>query len=79
MRTYWSIAYSVMQLTRAMSNPKDQHVVATKRVFGYLKKTPDLCVRYSKDVTLPGYSDASHSDDPNNSWSVSGYLYMFGG
>ena len=36
-------------------------------------------MRYSKDFTLRGYSDASHSDDPNNSRSVSGYLYMFAG
>ena len=68
-----------MQLTRAMSNPKDEHVVAAKRVLRYLEGTPDLCVRYSKDFTLHGYSDASHSDDPNNSRSVSGYLYMFAG
>ena len=26
-----------------------------------------------------GYSDASHSDDPNNSQSVSDFLYMFAG
>ena len=54
-------------------------MVAAKRVLRYLKGTPDLFVRYSKDFTLHGYSDASHSDDPNNSRSVSGYLYMFAG
>ena len=54
-------------------------MVAAKRVLWYLKGTPDLCVRYSKDFTLYGYFDASHSDDPNNSRSVSGYLYMFAG
>ena len=54
-------------------------MVAAKRVLGYLKGTPDLCVRYSIDFTLHGYSDASHSDSPNNSRSVSGYLYMFAG
>ena len=54
-------------------------MVGAKRVLRYLKTTPDLCVRYSKDFTLHGYSDASHSDDPNNSRSVSGYLYMFAG
>ena len=77
--TRWDIAYSVMQLTRAMGNPKDEHMVAAKRVLRYLKGTTDLCVRYSKDFTLHGYSDASHSDDPNNSRSVSGYLYRFAG
>ena len=53
--TRWDIAYSVMQLTRAMSNPKDENMVAAKRVLRYLKGTPDLCVRYSKDFTLHGY------------------------
>ena len=46
--TRWDIAYSVMQLTRAMSNPKDEHMVAASRVLQYLKGTPDLCVRYSE-------------------------------
>ena len=30
--TRWDIAYSVMSPTRAMSNPKDEHKVAAKRV-----------------------------------------------
>ena len=34
---------------------------------------------YSKDFTLHGYYDASHSDDPNHSRSVSGILCMFAG
>ena len=34
-------------------------------------------MRYSENFTLHGYSGASHSDDPNNSRSVSSYLYMF--
>ena len=72
--TSWDIANFVMQLTWAMSNPRDEYVVAVKRLLQYLKGTPDLCVRYSKDFTLHGYSDASHSDDPNNYRSVSGYL-----
>ena len=77
--TRWNIAYSVMQLTRARSNPKDEHMAAAQRVLRYLKRTPDLCVGYSEDLTLHGYSDASHGDDPNNSRSVSSYLYMFAG
>ena len=35
--TRWDIAYYVMQLTRAMSDPKDRNMVATKRVLRYLK------------------------------------------
>ena len=77
--TRWDIAYSVVQLTRAMSNPRDEHIIAAKRVLRHLEGTPDLYVRYWKDFTLHGYSDASHSDDPNNYRSVSGYLYMFAG
>ena len=54
-------------------------MVAAKRVLRYPKGMPNLCVRHSKDFTLHGYSDASYSDDPNNSRSVSGYLYLFAG
>ena len=57
--TRWDIAYSVMQLTRVMSNPKDGHMVAAKRILRYLKGTSDLCVRYSKAFTLHGYSDVA--------------------
>ena len=67
-----------MQLSRAMSNPRE-HMVAAKRVFRYIKRMPNLCVRYSKDFILHGYSDASHSDDPNNSRSILAYLCMFAG
>ena len=67
-----------MQLTWAMSNPKDEHMVAAKRALRYLKGTPDLC-EVLEGFYLHGYSDASHSDDPNNSRYVSGYLYMFAG
>ena len=62
-----------------MGNPRDESMVAAKRVFRYLKGAPDLCVRYWKDLALPGYPDASDSDDPNKCHSVSGYLYMFAG
>ena len=51
--TRWDIAYSVVQLTRTMSNPKDEHMVAVKRVLRYLKGTPNLCVRYSKVSEYP--------------------------
>ena len=68
-----------MQFTQAMSTPRDEPILTATRVLRYLKGTPDLCVRYSKDFALHGYSDASHSDDPNNYRSVSGYLYMFAG
>ena len=68
-----------MQLTRAVNNPWDEHMVATKRVLRYRTGTPDLCARYSKGLTLHGYSNASHSDDPNNSGFVSGYVTMFAG
>ena len=35
--------YSVTQLTPAINNPRDEHMVATKRVLRYLKRSPDLC------------------------------------
>ena len=46
--TRWDIDYSVMPLTRAMTNLKGKHMVPAKRVLRYLEGTPDLCVRYSK-------------------------------
>ena len=77
--TRWFDANSKIQLTRAMSNPRDDHVLAAKNVLQHFDRAPDLCVRYTKDFTPQRYSDVSHSDDPNNSRSVSGNLYMFAG
>lgn len=41
-----SHTYTVMHLTRAMSNSRDKHLVAAKRVLQYLKGNPHPCVGY---------------------------------
>ena len=42
------VAYLVSKLTQFMSNPREQHWTALKRVFGYLQGTPELGICYSR-------------------------------
>ena len=55
-----NIAYAVSKLSRFTSNPSIEHWKAVERVFGYLKRTKELCLQYSKfPKILEGYSDES--------------------
>ena len=54
------IAFAVSKLSRFTSNPSVDHWKAIGRVFGYLKKTKNLGLYYSKfPAILEGYTDAS--------------------
>lgn len=74
------IAYSVSKLSRYTSNPGKEHWDAILRVLGYLKKTRDLSLHYSKyPAVLEGYSDANWISDSDESKSTSGYIFTLGG
>ena len=54
------ILFSVCLCARFQSSPRESHLLATKRIFRYLKDTPSLGLWYSKDSTfaLHAFSDA---------------------
>ena len=56
------ILFSVCVCTRFQSNPKESHIIATKRIIRYLKETSNLGLWYSKDSSLKliGYTDADY-------------------
>ena len=63
--TRFDIAFSVTQVARYMSKPTTQHLAAVKRIFRYLKGTPDLPIVYrssSKNLDLQGYCDSSYGN-----------------
>ena len=66
-----------------MSEPKQQHFVAAKRVLRYLKGTKLMALQYSgdefsggTDAPLIGYSDADWAGDKSTRRSTSGYEFL---
>ena len=79
--THSDIAYVVGTLSRFSAKPKLAHWEAAKRVLRYIQATKDMELRFdgtelSMDLNFHGYTDARWSQDPDNSWSTSGFLFM---
>ena len=74
------IAFAVSKLSRFTSNPSVDHWKAIGRVFGYLKKTKNLGLYYSKfPAILEGYTDASWISSLGENKSTSGWVFTLGG
>ena len=75
-----NISFVVGKLSRFTSNPSVDHWKAIGRVLGYLKKTINLRLFYSKFPTmLEGYSNVSWITFVNNNKSTSGWTFTLGG
>jgi len=74
------IAFAVCRLSRYTSNPSIDHWKAIGRVLGYLKRTINLGLFYSKfPAVLEGYSDASWITSTSDNKSTSGWVFTLGG
>lgn len=73
------IIYTVVQLARHSTSPKQAHYTALKRVWRYLKNTINWKLHFSKTTIsdLQGFSDASWDSTPH-SRGVSGILLSLG-
>ncbi|KAL2542148.1 Retrovirus-related Pol polyprotein from transposon TNT 1-94 [Abeliophyllum distichum] len=68
------IAFAISKLSRFTSNPSEEHWKAIGRVLGYLKKTKDLGLQYSKfSAILEGLTDASWISNTGENKSTSGW------
>eukprot|EP00798_Chlamydomonas_sp_ICE-L_P011700 gene11700-biopygen15862 len=76
-----NIAYSVSALSRFTSKPTQAHWRAAQRVLVYLRKYPNLGIRYShsSDFAVHAYSDASFGDDPEGRRSQTGMAILASG
>ena len=73
------IAYSVGKLARFSHNPLIQHWSAMTHLYGYMRKTQGLELRYDggmDTVDFHGYTDADFAGDLDTRRSTSGYLWM---
>lgn len=74
------ISYTVGVVSRFLSNPKEVHVNAVKRILKYLKGTVDFGIIFEKNSkqTIFCYSDSDYASDPETRRSTSGNVFMLG-
>ncbi|KAJ9542306.1 hypothetical protein OSB04_028812 [Centaurea solstitialis] len=75
------IMYSTCLCARYQAEPKESHLTAVKRIFRYLKGTPNLGLWYSKDsgFDLTAYSDSDFAGCKINRKSTTGGCHLLGG
>lgn len=77
-----NIMFGVGLLSRFMSDPRKSHMIASKRIFRYIKGTMDFGVLFQnnqkeKDLKLIGYTDADFGGDQDERKSTSGSIFFF--
>uniref|UniRef100_A0A2N9HD70 Reverse transcriptase Ty1/copia-type domain-containing protein n=1 Tax=Fagus sylvatica TaxID=28930 RepID=A0A2N9HD70_FAGSY len=74
------VAFAVNRLSRYSNSPSVEHWKAIARVLGYLKKTKDLGLYYSRYPTvLEGYSNANWVISVDDNKSTSGWIFTLSG
>ncbi|KAE9618243.1 putative RNA-directed DNA polymerase [Lupinus albus] len=78
------IAYSVGLISRFMSDPRQPHMIAAKRILRYLKGTMGFGVIFPKQncetiLTLTAYSDSDWGGDLIERKSTMGQVFMLSG
>ncbi|KAI3735789.1 hypothetical protein L6452_15302 [Arctium lappa] len=76
-----NIMYSTCLCARYQSEPKESHLIVVKRIFRYLKGTPNLGLWYPKDsgFNLTRYSDSDFVGCKLDRKSTTGGCQLLGG
>ncbi|KAK1388363.1 hypothetical protein POM88_016541 [Heracleum sosnowskyi] len=72
------IMFATCLCARFQADPRESHLIAIKRIFRYLKGTPNLGIWYPKEsgFDLIGYSNADYAATPTNkTLSLTGFTY----
>jgi len=81
--TRTDIGCAVSKLAQFLSDPSEIHAKEAKHLLRYLKGTTDLGIEYGANDNefshINGYCDASFDDDPDNSRSTTGQIFMYNG
>ena len=72
------IMFATCLCARFQANPKESHLIAVKRIFRYLKGSPDLGRWYPKEspFDLIGYTDADYAGCKIDRKSTSGLCQL---
>lgn len=77
------ISYAVSQVSRFLNNWTDDHWIAVKRIFRYLKGTINYKISYTKSsdtmkANIQGFTDADFAGCRETRKSTSGYIFIMG-
>ncbi|CAL1356411.1 unnamed protein product [Linum trigynum] len=74
------LAHAVSVVSRFMIQPGKEHWQAVKRIFRYLKGTPDVGISFGSDTEclVSGYSDSDYAGDVDTRRSMTGYVFTLG-
>jgi hypothetical protein len=77
------LAYSVGIVSRFMEKPKSSHLMAVKRILGYVRGTIDYGIMFTgaergKECKLMGYTDSNWCGDVEDRKSTAGYMFYYG-
>jgi hypothetical protein len=73
------ISLAILILSQFMTNPNESHWKTLKRVFAYIKATPDRGLTYRKDAKHGGlvrYTDSDWARDRIERRSTGGYIFL---
>ena len=74
------VAYALGIVSRFQADPGEDHWKAVKNILKYLRRTKDVFLVYGgPDLKLEAYSDSSFQSDPDDSKSISGYVFTLNG
>ena len=74
------ICFAVGMISRYQSDPDEEHWIAVKYIFKYLRRTRDYMLVYQDESLVPiGYTDSNFQSDIESRKSTSGYVFTLGG
>ena len=74
------VAYALGIVSRFQVDPRGDYWKAVKNIFKYLRRTRDIFLIYSgSDLKSKGYIDSSFQSDPDDSKSISGFMFTLYG
>ena len=74
------IMHAVSSISRYMERPREDHLLAAKKILRYLRGTAEFGLFYKKGKKLDfyGFADSDYAGDLDDRRSTSGYVFMFG-
>ena len=75
------ITFAMSVMSRYQSNSDEEHWIAMKNIFKYLRRTKDLFLIFGGDSELQveGYTDSDFMSDPDDRKSMSEYIFICNG
>ena len=79
--TRLNIALVVSVTSRYQSNPSEEHLIAMKNIFKYLRRTKNLFLifRGDSELQIEDYTDSDFMSNPNDKKSISRYVFICNG